>query len=252
MKVAMLHLALSAGPAAVNLRRLQTGIEQAAAAGADWVITPETALQGYFFAGHNPATELTAAVSLLTAQAARHRITLFLGLAERDTASGKQYNSCLVVSPQGILGRHRKLRRVGTAEAWAAKGRRCRPIATALLKAGILICADLWYPEHAAALARQGAEVIVAPAAWPPGTCGPADCWERASAAAALPVWVCNQTGCHQQLDFRRAESVVAAAGKTLLRYSGEAAVLLFDWDTAGGRLLSRQFGIRPAGGEET
>ena len=254
MKVAMLHLALSAGPEAANLAQLRQGIDQAAKLGADWIITPETAVQGYFFACHKPAVILPpalAAAGLLPERAAERRLTLFLSLAERDTLAGRNYNSCLVFSPQGLLGRHRKLRRVGQAEAWAAKGTRCEPVASAPLKAGILICADLWYPENALKLARQGAEVIVAPAAWPPRKCGPDDCWERASALSGLPVWVANQTGYHEQLDFRQAESVVAAAGKTLLRYSGDPAVLVFEWDAAGGRLLSEQFIIAAVGGEE-
>jgi N-carbamoylputrescine amidase len=211
-------------------------------------------VQGYFFADGRKLISLSAQPDALTLalreNAKIRQQTLFLALAERDEASGKNYNSCLVFSPDGeLLGRHRKLRKVGGAEAWATRGKQCEPVSSSPLRAGILICADLWYPENAAALARKGAQVIVVPAAWPPGKCGPNDCWERCSAVSGLPVWVCNQTGYHQRLDFRQAESVVAAGGKTLLRYSGDPAILLFDWDACGGRLRSDQFTVLAAAG---
>ena len=53
MKIALLHLDLSAGPAEKNIEQLLDGIKIAAANGAQWVITPEMAVQGYFFTQMN-------------------------------------------------------------------------------------------------------------------------------------------------------------------------------------------------------
>lgn len=49
MKVALLHLNLSGGPEKVNVQLLSRAVNLAAQEGANWIITPETALQGYFF-----------------------------------------------------------------------------------------------------------------------------------------------------------------------------------------------------------
>lgn len=49
MRIALLHLDLSGGLEERNLALLQHAITLAAEAGADWVITPEMAVQGYFF-----------------------------------------------------------------------------------------------------------------------------------------------------------------------------------------------------------
>ena len=46
VRVAMLHLDLSGGPEERNLELLRQGILQSGEAGADWVLTPETAVQG--------------------------------------------------------------------------------------------------------------------------------------------------------------------------------------------------------------
>lgn len=249
MRVALLHLDLSGGPQSDNIKKLQQAIATAVQGGATWVITPETALQGYFFAlndGLQSDHGWTAAVKEFCRLAAEYRITLFLGCAEQDTLSENWYNSCLVIGPEGqIIGRHRKLRSHGDAEQWAAKGKVLTPVACAELTAGILICADSWYVNNAIGLKEQGAQVIIVPAAWPPGKCGPGDCWEACSRNTHLPVWVCNQTGNRERFDFSQAESVVIVQGKKALDYRGlEPAALVFDWDFTEQRLVSKHFTI--------
>lgn len=250
MRVALLHLNVSNGPETANLMLLERAITLAASHGAGWIITPETAVQGYFFAQQAKQTvwyipvQPSPALQAIRELAACNRLTIFLGCAERDFLTGKYFNSCLVIGPDGsVLGRHRKIRSHGDAEQWASNGTALEPVACRECTAGILICADSWYVDHAQVLKEKGADVIIVPAAWPPGSCGPGDCWERCSAVTGLPVWVCNQTGNEGSFDFSRAESMVVAGGKSCLTYSGlRQAVLLFDWDCAHNRLLSSGF----------
>jgi predicted amidohydrolase len=251
MRAAFLHLDLSGGPEERNLELLEKAVRLAAHQGAEWVVTPEMAVQGYFFA--KKATELQVPVqpypSLrnLRDLAAGHQLTVFLGCAEQDPLTGKPYNSCLVIGPDGeTLGRHRKTRSHGVgAEAWMTKGDRLEPIACREMTAGVLVCSDVWYVENSQALQGKGAEVIVVLAAWPPGECGPGDCWERVSLAAGLPIWVCNQTGNGEELDFSEAQSAVVIEGEKRLAYSGlQQAVLLFDWDPGKRCLKSTQFTV--------
>jgi N-carbamoylputrescine amidase len=251
MRLALLHLELSGGPEDVNLAVLQRAIRLAAEHGANWVVTPETAVQGYFFAEKDglsrvpvqPDRYLQAVEQLVV----RYGLTLFLGCAERDAETGKHYNCCLVIGPDGRLwGRHRKMRAHSTgAEAWATRGDRLEPVSCPGMQAGILICADSWFVDNARELKDKGAEVIVVPAAWPPGECGPGDCWERCSQATGLPVWVCNQTGSRERLDFSQASSAVVVGGSTQFSYKGlQPAVLLFDWDCSRQCAVSTQFAV--------
>lgn len=250
MRVAFLHLDLSGGPEECNLVLLHKAIGLAAEQGANWIVTPEMGVQGYFFAQKETKVSIPIqpdqSLQPICQLAAKNKLTVFLGCAEKDAGTGKYYNSCLVIGSEGeIVGRHRKTRSLGRAEAWATVGDTLEPVSCPGMKAGILICADSWFVDKAEALKDKGAEVLVVPAAWPPGKCGPGDCWERCSQATGLPVWVCNQTGNQESLDFSQAQSVVVVNGKTQLSYNGlQQAMLLFDWDLSRKCAVSSQFAV--------
>lgn len=254
MRVALLHVDVSGGPESRNLGILADGIRLAAEAGAKWIVTPETAVQGYFFAcerEYKPVEiplQPSPAVESIQRLAANCRVTVFLCCAEQDAVTGNYYNSCLVLGPDGnILGRHRKKHaHSGVSEGWAAKGEHLEPVKCGDKTAGILICADTWYEDNAVVLAGKGAEVIVVPAAWPPNGCGgpPENAWKKASAASDRALWVCNQTGRQERLDFTDAQSAVIVGGEMRLEYAGEPAALLFNWDFREQDTRSSQFTI--------
>ncbi|MDD2212127.1 MAG: carbon-nitrogen hydrolase family protein [Desulfitobacteriaceae bacterium] len=250
MRIAFLHLDLSGGPEKRNLDLLGKTIGLAAGQGANWIVTPEVAVQGYFFAQGETAVTIPVqpdqSLQPIRQLAAQHKLTVFLGCAEQDAKNGKYYNSCLVIGPEGnVLGSHRKTRSHGVgAEAWVTAGDKLEPVDCPEMKAGIMVCADSWFVDKAKVLKDKGAEVLTVLAAWPPGHYGPGDCWERCSQVSGLPVWVCNQTGKQETLDFSQAQSVVVADGKTQFSYSGSEAVLLFDWDCSNNCAASRQFTV--------
>lgn len=251
-RIALAHLDLSAGPQAANLAKLTLAVERAALAGARWLVTPEMAVQGYFFWDEatrpgilvQPAPEVRAVID----RAAGHGLGLFLCCAGRDADDAPARNGCLVFGPDGtLLGGHHKTRKIGPAEAWSTPGETLHPIDCPGFRAGVLICADSWLPDHALTLRDQGAAVIVVPAAWPPGQHGPDGCWERGSAASGLPYWVCNQTGAHPRLDFRAAVSTVIVQGEARLSHCGlDDTVLLFDWNFARAETPSARFETLP------
>ena len=49
MKIALCHLEISRGPEHKNIELLENAVRIAADNGAKWVVTPETAVQGYYF-----------------------------------------------------------------------------------------------------------------------------------------------------------------------------------------------------------
>lgn len=53
MKIALLHLDVAEGPETRNGRTIISAAGEAVSRGADWIVTPETALQGYFFYDNN-------------------------------------------------------------------------------------------------------------------------------------------------------------------------------------------------------
>lgn len=61
--------------------------------------------------------------------------------------------------------------------------------------------------------------MVLVTAAWPPGKCcsDPVSVWETCSKLCGVPVIVCNQTGYHERMDMREAESAVIVEGQRLL-----------------------------------
>jgi N-carbamoylputrescine amidase len=253
-KVALLHLAPELGAIEANKKQVERAVHLAAAAGADIAVTPETVIPGYHFAELigtdwiEPQPD--AWLRRMAEMAGQLKLNIFLGYQERDPADGRLYNAVFCLDKSGRLaGRHRKMGISAghTAEAWAAAGTQVDIIQCDGFKAGILICADTWGPDHAAKLKTRGAQFIISPAAWPPRPCPPEGCWEKRSAETGLPVWVCNRTGVEPGLDFTGGESIVAVGGNRVLEYDApEPAVLLFDWDDQARQPQQTAFEIIP------
>jgi predicted amidohydrolase len=247
LRIALLHLAPRAGDLAYNQRLVEQAITLAAQAGAQWVITPEVVTSGYTFAeviGTDwIAVQPDATLERIRALARRHKVTIFLGHAERDATTNALHNSVFTISETGaLLPPHRKINtlRIGS-EAWSTPG-----VATTLVEVapigniGLLICADAYSPGIAADLKARGAQAFVSSAAWAPGFHGPNGEWERISLETGSPVFVCNRTGEDSLMSFSRGESVVAHGGRRLLSLSAErSTVFVVDWDVGGERLRS-------------
>ena len=49
IRIALCHLDVSQGPQEKNIEKIERAIHVAGQHGANWILTPETALQGYYF-----------------------------------------------------------------------------------------------------------------------------------------------------------------------------------------------------------
>lgn len=242
LRIALLHLDAVPGDIAGNRARIEAGIAEAVSQGADWVMTPELAETGYNFASRIGTGWIApfpdAWISTLAAIARDNRVALFVGFAERDKESGQLHNSVAAIARDGaILGAYRKQRVHGGAESWSTPGRGGQPFVVDGIPVGLLICADTWKPEPAAAYRAQGAAILLAPANWPPvDGMGPGDVWERRSFETGLPLIVNNRTGREPELDFTAGESVVAAAGERRFAFTASRSQVFYvDWDRRQG-----------------
>lgn len=173
VRLALLHLDPIPGDIAGNRARIEAGIYEAVAQGADWVITPELAETGYNFAKRIGTGWIApfpdAWVHTLAAIARDNGVALFIGLAERDAKTRRLHNSVAVIDRRGnIQGTYRKQRPVGGAEAWSVAGKPVNPFLIDDIPVGTLICADAWAREPAQDLASRGAAILLSPANWPP------------------------------------------------------------------------------------
>ena len=249
MRIALLHIAPVTGDIEHNRKLVERGVVAAAEAGAHWAITPELCIPGYLFLKKlgtgwiqpQPDQWMTEFCGL----AHDNGITVFLSHPELDPASGRMYNTVFAINADGeIVGRHRKIKALGGAEAWSTGGWKISPYKLDGVQTGVLICADAYKNDVAEVLVSKGAQLLVSPVSWGPGGCGPDGEWEARSAQTGLPIVVCNRTGVEpDELDYREAESVVAQNGKRLLEATSDrSVVLMFDWDMETMTLQSEDF----------
>jgi len=113
-------------------------------------------------------------------------------VSQHRTATEKSlHNSVFVIGPSGqILDRHRKTKtlRIGS-ESSSSPGPDVQSIVLGDdRRVGAMISADAYSPNTPQKLQRQGASILVCPAAWAPPY-GPNGKWERSTVDTGLPLF---------------------------------------------------------------
>jgi predicted amidohydrolase len=156
-------------------------IEEAAAAGADLVVFPETSLQGYpaNFSVMDAETDIKKmydvaelvpggpSVDAIAAKASEKGIHVIYGLTEASDRPGVVYNTMVLTGPDGYIGKFRKVH-VGLSEQMVWRPGSDWPIfETPFGRIGMLICYDKAFPESCRELTLRGADILVMSTAWP-------------------------------------------------------------------------------------
>ena len=254
MKIALCHLDVSMGPEEKNVSKLERTLEIALDRGVDWIITPETALQGYYFYRNDPSKknfvqeQPSRRINNLLALLKNKDAYFFLGAGEYDSKEKKNFNSCLVFGSEGkLIGRHRKIFNHGLgSEAWAEPGTEENAIQCGKFCVGVLVCADAWFYEHMEVMKQKGAELFIVIAAWPPTkeTGDPIGKWQENANKSGLPFILCNQTGKNPYMNMEIGQSFVIVDGEVKLSYSGEEAILFFELDVKQKKVTSECFTV--------
>ena len=170
-------------------------IDEAAAAGAELVVTTETvngciALGDVRFSYPEVYEGLDGTIVKRFSEAAKsHGIHIVAGLLL--TIDGKTYNCAVLFDGEGqIVGVHKKVHLPAGEELCVSAGDRFEVYETALGRIGMLVCWDLQYPEAARELALGGADIIVCPTLGWEKTYGLARAYENSvTIAAAMANW---------------------------------------------------------------
>lgn len=135
---------------------------------ADLWVLPELALTGYEF---SDTTELRryaeeipsgASVAWLHSLATKQGTVLVMGLAE--IAGDRVYNTAVVVGPEGLIGKYRKLHLFDREKELFHPGdEELQVFKIRGVKIGVMICFDWIFPEVARTLALRGAQVLCHP-----------------------------------------------------------------------------------------
>ena len=155
------------------IERIGNWVLRARQRGAELVVFPECALGGYVLEprpGQIRMPEPPPAVRLDGPEIARlvelaGPTTVCLGLTEE--ATGGPYSTGVCLSGDGVLGLQRKVHIPPAETLCYSPGEGFAAFDTPVGRMGMLLCYDKLFPEAARSLTLDGADIIVAPAAWP-------------------------------------------------------------------------------------
>jgi predicted amidohydrolase len=163
----------------VSVKKHLAGMEEAAKAGAELVVFPETSLQGYpavltrdeeqdvLLSAYDAAEPLDGPrVAELVTAAGDLGIHVVFGMTERGPRPGVIYNTAVLAGPGGVIGSYRKVHVGITEQVIWSRGRQWPVFDTPLGRIGMLICYDQAWPESCRELTLGGAELLVMSTAW--------------------------------------------------------------------------------------
>jgi len=215
-----------------NLAAIQRLTSAAVSAGASLVCFPELSATGY---PQGPERALAAAGSSERILLSLHRTaaacgcTILAGLVEPGNGEmEKPYISHVVVSPEGIVGRHRKTHLPPPESGIYQAGSDISLFREGPVFYGIQLCYESHFPELSTGMALLGADILFFPHASPRGS--PEEklaSWLRHLPARAfdngLFVVACNQAGASGgKYRFPGVALALDPQGRTLAVHTGE------------------------------
>ncbi len=225
LKLALCQYDFFVGDIAGNAQRIEEAAKAAASAGADLLMCPELALTGYppedllFHSGFRRQVER----SMTALSQAGLPVDLLVGYP--DYQGDDIYNAAALISGGSLLGCHRKQclpnYRVFDEKRYFRAGQSATCVDLKGLRAGILICEDLWEPEPALQALAAGAQVLLVINASPYHLGKPSEREALATQrvqATGLPLLYLNLVGGQDELVFDGQSFVMDAQAQITTR----------------------------------
>jgi 5-aminopentanamidase len=232
MRVALFQGQSVDGDIEAGLQQAEAMLVAAGAAGARMLVLPECWLPGY-------NTASLAALALprggpwqgrLAAACQRARCGLVIGYAEKDGED--LFNACLALNSAGLEKAHyRKIQLYGPREAALFQpGVAYVTFDIDDMKAGLLICYDVEFAPHVAALAAQGVDLVLVPTAnMLPFTHVMRATVPAMAANHALSVVYANYCGTEGDLTYAGLSLIAGPHGEVLAQAGETTALLIAD-----------------------
>ena len=166
INTAIVQFAPLLGDPAQNLVNIMLLMEQAREA--DLVVLPELANSGYNFISDKQAYELAESeanssfIDSLVSVAKDHNQVIVTGFNEKEGPD--LYNSSLLITPSGLIGKYRKMHLFMNEKAFFKPGNLGLPLFdVGFGMLGMQICFDYIFPETWRILAMNGADIVCHP-----------------------------------------------------------------------------------------
>lgn len=133
----------------------------------DLLVLPELFTTGYLFENTTQLSNLAEEIpdgpttEALITWARHHQAVIVASIAEKHLQ--QLYNTAIVVSPDGYLGKQRKIHLPRLEQGHFEAGNKLQVFDTAAGRLGVLSCFDAWFPETARILNQQGAQILCHP-----------------------------------------------------------------------------------------
>lgn len=233
MLLALLQANAAPLDVAANLDTIRHAARDAAAAGADVLLTPELFPLGYdplrIHAEFDPA--LLPEIRAELAETARsHGIGLVYSLPMHDVGTGLNISATLLDGAGAELLSYAKVHLFGEHERTAFTGATRPPgvVHYKGLNVSLVICYDVEFPETVRTAAVRGADVVLVPTALAHGFAEVPQVIVRARALENhVAIGYANHCGTESGVDFGGG-SVIAGPDGTLLATAGPGAELLY------------------------
>jgi predicted amidohydrolase len=217
-----------------NLRRMLFFLEQAAGEGARLTVFPECALTGYCFDSLEEARPHAEPIpgpstARMAEACKRHLCYVVYGLLEAD--GRRVFNACVLVGPNGVVGSYRKMHLpfLGVDRFTTPGDRPFAVHRAGELQIGMNICYDGSFPESARVMTLDGADLIVLPTNWPPGSQCMASCAVNARAMENHVYYLAvNRVGTERGFRFIGASKICAPGGSVLAEAAHENEAILY------------------------
>jgi predicted amidohydrolase len=220
-----------------NLQRIESAMQQTAAAGGAAILFPELFLTGYFLTEQLASlAEPLEGPSLVRLSELARRYHLLTICGWPETAGGpRPYNSAVIIERDGeVVGRYRKTHLFGREPEFFAAGDRLVAFDTSVGRIGVLICYDMEFPETARILALDGAAVLLTPTANMNPYSAYQAVYTRARAMEnGVYVATANTVGHLDRFDFFGESSVVDPEGNVIEIAGAGERVLMVSVDPA-------------------
>ncbi|HOP47884.1 MAG TPA: nitrilase-related carbon-nitrogen hydrolase [Desulfobacteraceae bacterium] len=221
-KIGYIQLAPVFGDMEATIRRIDEILKQVTSA--DILVLPELCNSGYNFMSYEQAwktsEEIDRSLFIKYLEDVCKKNNFFIVSGFNERCRDSLYNSAILVSPKGYVGRYRKLHLFMNEKDFFKPGNEAPPLFdTGGCKIGILICFDWIFPEVWRILALKGAEII----------CHPSNLVLPGLAQRAIPVHAltnrifivtANRVGNEGNLTFTGLSIVADPRGDILLQAS--------------------------------
>jgi predicted amidohydrolase len=233
-KIALAQINIDFADREHNLARIVEVLADTAKNGAKLTVFPEAALTGYCYGSLDEARPHAEPIpgpstKRLTGVCRELDTHVIYGLLESD--GDRIFNACALVGPKGLVASYRKIHLpyLGV-DRFTTPGDRPFAVHEADgMRIGMHICYDGGFPESARVMMLLGADLVVLPTNWPPGSECMAGCAVNTRAMENNIYYAaCDRVGDERGFHFIGMSKICDPSGRVLAEAAHDREAILY------------------------